>query len=77
MYSDPLTYFGLWPLFLIPDYVFPWFVYVITSDTANLDTLKKVTDLVIDVSAKHAPRICPVWKSDKSPILQYFDTNCY
>jgi hypothetical protein len=36
-----------------------------------------VTGLVTDASAKHAPRIWLVRKSDKSTFLQYFDMNCY
>jgi hypothetical protein len=33
--------------------------------------------LVTDAAAKRAPTICSLWKSKKSPILQYFNTNCY
>ena len=71
--------FDIQPLILLADDVFPWFVYaVITLETAALlDTPNKVANLVTDSPAKRAPTICPPWKSDKSPILQYFHTNCY
>jgi hypothetical protein len=36
-----------------------------------------VAVLITDATAKHAPTICPVPKSDKSPILQYCLMNCY
>jgi hypothetical protein len=36
-----------------------------------------VAILVTDAPAKHAPKICPPWKSGKYPILQYSHTNCY
>jgi hypothetical protein len=36
-----------------------------------------MTVLVTDAPAKCAPTICPLWKSEKSPILQYSHTNCY
>jgi hypothetical protein len=36
-----------------------------------------VAGLVIDTPAKCAPTICPLWKSGKPPILQYFRTNGY
>jgi hypothetical protein len=36
-----------------------------------------VAILVADIPAKRAPPICPPLKSEKSPILQYFYTNCY
>jgi hypothetical protein len=35
-----------------------------------------VTTLVTYVPGKHTPTICFPWKSDKSPILQYFHMNC-
>ena len=72
MYSDPFPlFFGLWSLFLVADYVFPWFVYaIITLDTAALDTPNKVAVLVTDATAKHTPTIHSLWKSEKSPILQ-------
>jgi len=71
MYSDPFSFsFGLWPLFLIADYVFPWFVYaIITLETAALDIPNKVAVLVTDDTAKCAPKICPLWKFDKYPVL--------
>ena len=72
--SLPLS-FDFRPLFLSA--VFPWFVYVITLETAALDTLHVVSLLVTDAPAKHTPTICPLWKSEKSSILQYFQTNCY
>ena len=68
--------FGFWPLFLLADDVLPWCA-IITLETAALDTPNKVAVLVTAAPAKHAPTICPLWKSDKSPILQYFHTNCY
>ena len=64
--------FGFWPLFLLADDVLPRSVYVaITMETAVLYTPNKVVILVTDAPAKRAPTICPLWKSDKSPILQY------
>jgi hypothetical protein len=75
--SLPLS-FCFQPLFLLADDVLPWFVYVvITLGTAALDTCKKVAVLITDAPAKHAPTICPLWKSEMSPILQYSHTNCY
>jgi len=50
---------------------------IITLETAALDTPNKVAVLVRDAPAKHAPTICPLWKSDKSRTLQYFHPNCY
>jgi len=49
---------GFWPLFLLADDVRQWFVYVITLESAALDTLNKVAVLVTDVPAKCAPIIC-------------------
>ena len=69
--------FGFQPLFLLADDVLPWFVYaIVTLETAVLDTPNKVAVLVTDAAAKRIPTICPLWKSDKFPILQYFHTNC-
>jgi len=43
--------FGIQPLFLLADDVFPWLMYaIITLETAALDTPNKVA-----VLAKHAP----------------------
>jgi hypothetical protein len=36
-----------------------------------------VVVLIKDAAAKRAPTMCPLWKSDKSPILQYFHMSCY
>jgi hypothetical protein len=36
-----------------------------------------MTVLVTDAPAKRAPSICPLWKSEMSPILQYLLTTCY
>ena len=58
--------------------VFPQFMCVlITLETAAVDTPNKVAGLVTDAAAKRAQTICPLWKSDKSPIVQYFRTNCH
>jgi hypothetical protein len=35
-----------------------------------------VVVLVRDAPAKRAPKICPLWKSDKSPIFRYFHMKC-
>jgi len=70
--------FGFRPLFLLADYILPRFVYVIiTLENAALETPNKVAILVTDAPAKRAPTVCPLGKSDKSPILQYFHTNSY
>jgi len=70
--------FGFRPLFLLADDVLLWFVYVIiTLETAAVDTPNKVAVFVTDAPAKCAPTIWPLWKPDKSPILQHFHTNCY
>ena len=62
--------FGFRPLFLLADDVFPWFVYaIITFGTAALETPNNVAVLVTDAPSKRAPMVCPLWKSDKSPIL--------
>ena len=69
--------FGFQPPFLLADGVFPWFVYVlITLEITALDTPDKVAVLVTDTPAKCAPTVCPLWKSDKSLILQYSHMNC-
>ena len=69
--------FGIWPLFLLAD-VLPWFVYaVITLETASLDTPNNVPVFFRDAPVKQATSVCPLWKSDKSRILQYFHTNRY
>jgi hypothetical protein len=42
-------------------------VYAVTTlETASLGTPNKVAVLVTDVPAKHAPIVCPLWKSDIS-----------
>ena len=70
--------FGFWPLFLQANDVFPWFVYaIITLETAALHTPNKVAILVTDAPAECTPTVCPLWKPDKPPILQYFHTDCY
>jgi hypothetical protein len=70
--------FGFRPLFFLPDDVFKWSVYaVITLETAALYTPNKVAVLVTDVPAKRTPTVPPLWRSDQSPILQCFHTNCY
>ena len=70
--------FGFWPLFLLADYVLPWFVYVfITLENVALNIPNKVAVLVTDAPAKCAPTICPLWISDKSHISHYFHTDCY
>ena len=74
----PLTQFVFWPLILLANDVFSWFVYaVITLEIAALDAHKKVAILVTDAPAKCTPTICPLWKSDKSPILWYIHMNRY
>ena len=63
---------------LLADDVLPWCVHVIiTLETAALDTPNKVAVLVTDAPTKCTPTICPLWESEKSPILHYFHTNCY
>ena len=76
---SPSLRFGFLPLFLLAGDVFQWCVYaVITLGTVTLETPNKLAALVTDVPAKRPPTICPLWNSDsKSPILQYFHTNCY
>ena len=71
-------HFGFRPLFLSAEDVLPCFVYVIiTLETAALLTPNKVAVLVTEAPAKRTPTICPLWKSENSPICQYFHTNCY
>ena len=66
---------GFWPPFISADDVFPLYVHAfINVATAALDTSYKVAVLFTDAAAKRAPTMCPLWKSDKSPILQYFHT---
>jgi hypothetical protein len=36
-----------------------------------------VTVFVTDAPAKRAPKICPLSKSDKSPIFWFFHTDCH
>jgi hypothetical protein len=65
-------------LFLFVDAVFPWFAYAdITLETGALDTPNNVTLFLTDVPAKRAPTICPLSKSDKSPIYRFFHTECH
>jgi len=69
--------FGFRQLFLLADDVFPWYVFaVITSETDGLDIHNNVAVLVRDAAAKRSPTVCLLWKFDKSPVLQYFHTNC-
>jgi hypothetical protein len=51
-------------------------VAVITLGTAALDTPIEVAVLIRDAPSKRARTVCPFCKSEKSPILQCFDTNC-
>ena len=63
------------PLFLLADDVLPWFVYdIITLETDALDAPNSDC-FITDAPAKHVPTICPLWRSEKSPILQY--SHCY
>jgi len=39
--------------------------------------MKWLAVLVTDAPAKRSTTVCPLSKSDKSPILQYFHSNCY
>jgi hypothetical protein len=55
-----------------------WFVHAdITLKTVTLDTPNNVAVFVTDAPAKRAPTICPLSKSDKSPISQFFHTDCH
>jgi hypothetical protein len=66
------------PLFLFADVVFPWFVYAdITLETVALDTPSRVAVSVTDAIAKRLPTICPLSKSNKSPIFRTFHTDCH
>jgi len=70
--------FGFRPLFLSADDVFPWSVYVvITLGTAALDIHLMKWPFDYRCCTKRAPTICSLWVSEKSPIFQYFHTNCY
>jgi hypothetical protein len=50
---------------------------VITSETDALDIPNNAAILVTDAAAKRLPTVCLLWNFDKSPVLQYFHTNCY
>jgi len=77
MYGD-VFHFSFSATILIDDDVFPWLMYaIITLETAALDKQNTVAFSVIDAPAKRASTICPLWKFDKFPTLQYFHTNCY
>jgi hypothetical protein len=70
--------FGFRLLFLLADDFSPWFVYaIITLEIAAQETSNKLAVLFTDAPATRAPTIRPLWKSDKSPNLQYFHKNCY
>jgi hypothetical protein len=79
MYDDPFFVTADFrPVFLFADVVFPWFVYAdITLETVALDTPNNVAVFVTDAPAKRAPTICPLSKSDKSPIFRFFHTECH
>jgi hypothetical protein len=62
--------FGFRPLLLLADDVFP-------LETAAPDTPNRVAFLVTDAAAQRLPTICPLWKYDKYPILQYVRMNCW
>jgi hypothetical protein len=36
-----------------------------------------MTVFVTDTPAKHPPSICPLSKSDKSPIFEFFHMDCH
>jgi hypothetical protein len=66
------------PLFLFADVVFLRFVYSdVTLETVAIDTPNNVAVFVADAPAKRAPTICPLSKSDKSPIFRFFRMDCY
>jgi hypothetical protein len=66
------------PLFLFTNVVFPWFIYAdITLETVALDTHNNVSVVITDASTKHTLTICPLSKSDKSPIFQFFHADCH
>jgi hypothetical protein len=50
---------------------------LITLETTAVDIRDKVAVLVTNAPAERVPTDCPLWKSDKSPILQYFHMDCY
>jgi hypothetical protein len=67
--------FGFQPLFLLPDDVLPWFVYAVkTLETAALDTPNEVA-ILFKVLQLNEHQLSVLF--DKSPILQYFNMNCY
>jgi hypothetical protein len=60
------------PLFLFADVVFPRFVYSdITWETVTPETPNNMAVFVTDAPAKRARTICPLSKSDKSPIFRF------
>jgi hypothetical protein len=66
------------PLDLIPNVVFPWFMYAdVTLETVALDTPNNLAVFVTDVPANRVPTICPLSKSDKSSIFRFFHTDCH
>jgi hypothetical protein len=53
--------------------VFLWFMYAdVSLETLALDTSYNVVVFVTDAPAKRASAICPLSKSDKSPIFRFF-----
>jgi hypothetical protein len=65
-------------LFLFVDVVFPWFSYTdMTLETVVVDTRNNVAIFIRDVPAKRPPTICPLSKSDKSPIFLFSHTDCH
>jgi hypothetical protein len=42
----------------------------------TLETADKLAVFITDAPAKCTSAIYPLWKSDRSPILQYFHMNC-
>ena len=71
--------FDLRPLFLSADDVFSWFVYdVITFVTASLYTHTTNWPILLQMPQQNAhQKFVLHWKSNKSPILQFFHTKCY
>ena len=66
---------------LLLDVVHPsWWYANITLDTVALNTPQRLAVLVTDAPVRHAPTICPLLNSDKSPImlcgLQYLMYSC-
>jgi hypothetical protein len=52
------------------------YIYVvITLEIAALYKQNTVALSVTDAPAKRVPTMCPLWKTDHSPTLQYFPTN--